>query len=75
MSGTSHVFDTGRNDFLQVDCFLILIVLYVLILVLVLLLILLEIISENQFCILAGSGYGSGSVNFQPFSGSKMNFR
>jgi hypothetical protein len=34
----------------------------------------LEIISENQFCILAGSGYGTGSVIFQPFSGSKMIF-
>jgi hypothetical protein len=35
----------------------------------------LEIISENQFCILAGSGYDTGSVIFHPFSGSKMNFR
>jgi hypothetical protein len=35
----------------------------------------LEIISENLFCILAGSGYGPGSVINEPFSGSKMNFR
>jgi hypothetical protein len=34
----------------------------------------LETVSENQFCILAGSGYGPGSVIIQPFSGSKMNF-
>jgi hypothetical protein len=34
----------------------------------------LEIISENQFCILAGSGC-PGSEIIQPFSGSKMNFR
>ena len=32
----------------------------------------LETVSENQFCILAGSGYGPGSVIIQPFSGSKM---
>jgi hypothetical protein len=34
----------------------------------------LEIISENQFCILAGSGC-PGSEIIQPFSGSNMNFR
>jgi len=34
----------------------------------------LEIISENQFCILAGSGR-PGSEIIQPFSGSNMNFR
>ncbi len=34
----------------------------------------LETVSENQFCILAGSGC-PWSVIIQPFSGSKMNFR
>jgi hypothetical protein len=34
----------------------------------------LETVSENQFCILAGSGC-PGSEIIQPFSGSKMNFR
>ncbi len=34
----------------------------------------LDIISENQFCILAGSRSGTGSVIFHLFSGSKMIF-
>jgi hypothetical protein len=33
----------------------------------------LKIISENYFCILAGSGYRQGSINIHLFSGSKMN--